>query len=380
MRRLFALLAWLCFSAGAAAADPLPPCLPGAALTLSAVGDVLIHRELQAQAWTEPRRFAGLWAPTRALIARADLAYANLEGPLAPGLDARWRPAPDPGEAYDGVVYSGYRRFNYHPRLAADLRMSGFDIVSTANNHALDRGPRGLDLTIDALEAARLPFVGTRRGGTGGSWVTETTVGPWRVAWVACASWLNRNRDAADQVLECNVPAERSRLLADIRRLRAREDVHFIVFTPHWGRQYRPQPRAKQTVLAREAVAAGVDLIVGNHPHVLQPWDEVEGGGRRAWVLYSMGNFVSHQQKPARRATAMAFVGLAPGADGRLRIGGLGYVPLHTRLDPQSGRYVTQPLDPAADPEAQAIILARLGESRRLSPREAGRRDCAPPP
>lgn len=364
--------------AAAAQADPLPPCLPGATLTLSAVGDVLIHRELQAQAWTEEQRFAGLWAPTRGLIARADLAYANLEGPLAPGLDAQWRPAPDPGEAYDGVVYSGYRRFNYHPRLALDLRASGFDIVSTANNHALDRGPRGVELTIDALETAQLPFVGTRRGESG-PWVTETAVGPWRVAWIACAAWLNRNRDDAGQVLECHVPAERARLLADIRRLRARADVHFIVFTPHWGGEYRPEPRQKQIDLAREAVAAGVDLVVGNHPHVLQPWIEEESGGRRAWVLYSLGNFVSHQQKPARRATAMAFVGLTPDAGGRLRIGGLGYVPLHTRLYAKTGRYVTQPLDPAVDPEAQAVILSRLGEARRLAPTEAGRRDCAPP-
>ena len=64
---------------------------------------------------------------------------------MASGLDRNFNEVPDPGMVYDRVVYSGYPRFNYHPSLAVDLRRSGVDVVSTANNHALDRGPVGVE-------------------------------------------------------------------------------------------------------------------------------------------------------------------------------------------------------------------------------------------
>lgn len=373
MRGLAASLLLAVFASPAAAA-PLPPCAPDAALTIAAVGDVLVHPALQEQAWSGPEGFAGLWAPAAGLIARADIAYANLEGPMAWGLNRDWIEQPDPGETYDDEVYTGYRRFNYHPRLAVDLRRTGFDIVSTANNHAIDRGPVGIDRTIDALELADLDHVGTRRAGRDAPWFTITEARGWRVAWVACAAWLNYIDDTQGQVLECG--AERAQVLDTLRRLRARDDVHLVILTPHWGAEHQPFNRPRQTELAREAVAAGADVIIGNHPHVLQPWVELEHGGRRAQVLYSIGNFVSHQQRPDQRASAVAYLGFVPGTDGRLKPGGLGYVPLHTRHDPQTWRYVTGPLDAAADPEAAAIIEARLGARRRLSAEAVGRPGC----
>lgn len=382
---MWALLALLSLTRPGWAAEPIdapldpppsvPACAADPALTLAVVGDVLVHRALQMQAWREPDRFRSLWSPVVELIARADVAYANLEGPMAWGLNRLWAAMPDPGDVFDDEVYTGYRRFNYHPRLGLDLRASGFHIVSTANNHAIDRGPLGIDRTIDAIEQADLAFVGTRPRGSSAPFVAFTERRGWRVAWVACADWTNLIDDDFDQVAECR-GAERDRLLATIRRLRARSDVHLVVFTPHWGWSYRAAPDVAQRELAAQAIGAGVDLVVGNHSHVLQPWVEIEAAGRRGLVMYSMGNFVSHQQKPATRASAIGFVGLRP-VGGRLQVAGAGYVPLHTQHDPVSDRFVTRPLHgEQADPEAWAVIAEVLDPARRLSSSAAGRADC----
>src|SRR5262245_7726551 len=149
-------------------------CEPGPRAIIAAVGDVLVHPELQRQAFRARDRYRVLWNGVEDLLARADVTYANLEGPTARGITRDFELVDDPGPRFDNRVYTGYALFNYHPALIEALGRSGVDLVSTANNHALDRGPLGIDRTIDALDEAGMNHTGTHREGEDGAWHTVT--------------------------------------------------------------------------------------------------------------------------------------------------------------------------------------------------------------
>ena len=118
-------------------------CEPGKRITIAAVGDILYHKQLLYQAFRKNGNFKDFWSPVAQILKRADLAYGNLEGPAAHGVAAGGRRVRDPGRRLDYRVY-GYKlpnvSFNYHPSAVLDLKESGFDVISTANNHTLDRG------------------------------------------------------------------------------------------------------------------------------------------------------------------------------------------------------------------------------------------------
>jgi Bacterial capsule synthesis protein PGA_cap len=177
-RALARLTIWLlvaCFgsSAGVRAASPMvfrDACTantPSAQrIVVAGVGDLLFHEVLQRQALTPETDYASYFAAVAPVLTGADITYGNLEGPAAHGVLQGGKDAKDPGRVYDGKVYGTAKDaliFNYHPSVAVDLKAAGFSVVSTANNHAADRRSLGIDRTIDALDAAGLPYTGTRR-------------------------------------------------------------------------------------------------------------------------------------------------------------------------------------------------------------------------
>ncbi|MCA9682992.1 MAG: CapA family protein, partial [Myxococcales bacterium] len=195
-------------------------CSPGRRVSLAFAGDLLLHHELQKQAYAAPtdQGAAVIWDAIADLLAAPDFTYLNLEGPIAPGLDRDFLEVEDPGRTYDRVVYTGYPRFNYHPSVAVDLARAGVDLVSTANNHALDRGPVGVDRTIAALHKAKLEFVGTREQGGPERWYTITEVEGLKIGWIACTKHTNQIADDFEQVLRCG---NGSVVAKTIERLRA---------------------------------------------------------------------------------------------------------------------------------------------------------------
>ena len=220
------------------------------------------------------------------------------------GQETRLPPGKD-DRSYDRRFYAGGENgvlvFNFHPSVVADIKAGGFDIVSTANNHAADRGPLGIDRTIDALEAARLAFTGTRRQNETAParpWGTITRAKGFAVAWLACTYATNGMPDPHAQVLGCFGPRGEPgvAVLDEIRRLAADPDIDAVILTPHWGNEYQPQPDESQRRLAHEAIDAGAAAVVGSHPHVLQPWERYEArDGREGLIVYSSGNFISGQ-------------------------------------------------------------------------------------
>jgi poly-gamma-glutamate synthesis protein (capsule biosynthesis protein) len=307
---------------------------PARMLTVAAVGDVLLHDRLQKYAAGQTDGFFVMMEPVADIIRAADVSFANLEGPAAAGISARGRKLKEPEGRYDGKIYAGYPSFNYHPSIAADLKRAGFDVVLTANNHALDRLSAGADGTVEALTAAGLSFTGSRaRTDKKRPWHAITPVdakaGAFNIAWLGCTYGVNEQPDPHGQILNCF--EDRDAILKEIAALRTRKDVHGVIFAPHWGTEYRHKPNKKQKALAYDALDAGAIAVLGTHSHVVSPWEKyVTRDGRETFITYSLANFVSNQEGLARRASLILLLGLMPDATGEeLAVAAAGWIPIH---------------------------------------------------
>jgi len=348
---------------------------------LAFVGDILLHTPLQRQSIREADGFVSLWRDVLPYLSAADLAYGNLEGVIAPKMTVSGVTVSTDGLPGDEYIYTGYPRFNYPPDVAAALARSGFNVLSTANNHGMDRGPGGVDLTIEHLEAHGLHAIGTRHSRhSDAPGFTLTRAGPYTVGWIACTYGLNGLPDPAGQVELCF--AHEDAILARIRDLLEGGRADAVIVTPHWGAEYSTDVTVRQRAFAHRAIAAGASLVVGNHPHVLQPWEQhLREDGSSGLVAYSLGNFVSNQKSLATRTTALLLVRLGRDEAGRIGPLAAGYVPLVVTLPslrPDAPRIGVAPLA-AADPEAAAVddLLARtLGRAGRLDPPYRGAADA----
>lgn len=339
------------------------PVVEGQAVTIAAVGDVLMHDPLQSYAAGQPDGFRALLARVTDLLQGADITFANLEGPAAANVYNTGREAKEPSTRYDGRVYSGYPMFNYHPSLVADLKASGIDVLLTANNHSLDRQSLGVDRTIEAIQAAGLPYTGTRhRDNMTAPWyaITPTTVGgkTWNVAWLGCTYGTNEIPDRNHQVLFCW--EQQDEVLATIRELAARPDIAAVFLTPHWGREYRHDPTDRQRKLAVAALEAGATAVIGTHPHVLEPFETYRtSDGRDAFIAYSLGNFVSGQSSLARSTSVILLLALMPNARDKLSLADVRFIP--TRVVPEGGGYFVEAIDRSSGGQkARAHVLEFL--------------------
>lgn len=232
---------------------PLPAPSPPAPIaprrwTVAAVGDVLLHGALQRQAATSG--FQGLWREVEPQFHRATVVYANLEGPTAPGVVGLGKPAEDPGAVFDNRVYTSYPMFNYPPALLDALQSSGVGVVSTANNHSLDRGILGVRRTIAELDTRNLAFTGTREDSESSrAWYVITNTDGLTVAWLACTYGTNGIPDRQGQVLDCY--KNREQLLDLVRDLSKDEGLGAIIVTPHWGVEYASTPSQREKLGSR---------------------------------------------------------------------------------------------------------------------------------
>lgn len=350
----------------------LNSCTGPARLSLALVGDVLLHRALQWRGYA--RGFDTIWGAATPLLSAADLTIANLEGPVAAGFARGGGRRDDPGPVFDDLVYTGYPTFNYHPVVIRALREAGLDIVTTANNHALDRGAGGLDATLSALDAAGMAHVGAVMGGAPNLVPLRLRTSVGDLSLIACTYDTNGIADPRDQVPLCY--ADAAALLRLVRQEAARGAG--VLVLPHWGQEYVLEPHARQRRLARDLVAAGAMAVVGTHPHVPQPWDTLQGPAGAAPVVYSTGNFVA-AQPPLERATAvLAWLELCPGPQGP-RVAGAGYVPLQMEFD-GADPSLTLPR-PGMGPHAEAglALLARLIPGRDLTAATECRQRRRPP-
>ncbi|QQA44478.1 CapA family protein [Pelagovum pacificum] len=366
-----------CRAVFTATPPPINACADGTRYNVAVVGDVLLHQPLQRQGYASG--FHTLWGEAVPFLRMADLAIANLEGPIAPGMTRGGGQRADPGAVFDGTVYTSYPMFNYNPVVLQALKEAGVDLVTTANNHALDRFSAGADMTIAQLEAAGLPFVGTVRAGAPRdfSHAVNTRIG--RLIFIACTFSTNGIGDPNSQVLHCY--REREALLGLVRAHASRADTAGVIVMPHWGIEYTERPASTDRQLAAELVAAGASAVIGTHPHVVQSWEILQGPAGNVPVIYSTGNFVSGQVNLPRQTGMLAWLELCrarPGGDlGRAltvnaAVGNAGWVAMRMART-QYGRQLI-----VADPEGIADaalpshqLIERLVPGRAMMPRMA---------
>ncbi|MBV2168593.1 MAG: CapA family protein [Bdellovibrio sp.] len=299
-------------------------------ITLSFVGDILIHQALYRSVVAGSQHFSQIWKKTDGLINKADISVGNMEGPAALVVDLQGRDHGDIGFVYDGDVYSGTNfLFNYHPRILSDLKKSGYDLLTIANNHVLDRHSLGIDKTIMAARQLSLPVVGARSSEErNASFYQIVQMQNMRIAFIGCTEMTNGNPDTKDQVLFCY--RNPKRILTLIQEISSRPEVDALVVLPHWGREYASTPEAQQKSYAKQYLEAGASVVMGSHPHVLQPWQKyVTHDGRETLIGYSLGNFVAGQYGLARKTGVVAYVGLSKEGSQKAKIFGVGYTPTY---------------------------------------------------
>jgi poly-gamma-glutamate synthesis protein (capsule biosynthesis protein) len=279
---------------GALAPTPPPPpaVRTTARATLGAVGDVLMHEAVKQSAAVHgggagatDGGFGWLFAPVADLLSEPDVTFANLETPIAP-------------KASQG---SRAFVFNAPPAAVSALQRAGVDLVSVANNHAFDQGRAGFEETLRSLEAVGMAYVG---GGPAAHPAGPVTLekGGLRLGFLGYTYGLNQPGNTCPApragAKPCVLAAEldRDRVTEDVRQLAGTVDA--VVVSLHWGVEYEQQPRAADVELAHRIADAGALVILGHHPHVLQPVELYRrADGRVAVIAYSLGNFVSNQSR-----------------------------------------------------------------------------------
>lgn len=238
---------------------------------LVAVGDLLCHNAILDQGRREGS-YAFLFAPVLPLLESADLAVLNQESMLVSDL---------------GRV-SAWPPFGAPLALGQAVADAGFDAVTLANNHALDRGAVGLADTRAFYETAGLSVLGVDGAYTV---IEKSSV---RLALLSFTE--NANGHAVPDNVSLSLLDEEERVRAALRAARASADA-VIVFV-HWGTEYADEPDGAQRRWAQLFADEGADAVIGTHPHVLQRAEWLTGrSGHETLVFFSLGNFVSNQQR-----------------------------------------------------------------------------------
>ncbi|MGO0062089.1 CapA family protein [Brevibacillus fluminis] len=275
---------------GNAAPAPVQPSEPVAPveheLTLMAVGDIMVHDQQLEAAW-DPKaktyRFDPFFAKIEPTLKQADLLLGNLETTMS-GSDQR---------------FTGYPMFNSPESLATTLKNVGFSAVTTANNHSLDRHELGVLRTIDNLDKVKLPHTGTFRTAEARNEPLILEKNGIKLGVLAYTYGTNGIKIPAGKPYLVNL-IDPQLIRKDVAR--ARElGADVVAVALHFGVEYQRQPNDAQRKAADLCFAAGADLILGSHPHVVQPyeWREIhnpDGSTRRGLVMYSLGNFISAQR------------------------------------------------------------------------------------
>ena len=200
------------------------------------------------------------------LLKSASIVLGNLEGPLA-RMSAR-----------EARNYS----YRVNPDLAAALTRAGINVLTLANNHALDCGREGVLETLEALASAGADAIGAGADRRAAHQPLIRRAGPWRVGLLGYY-WNQRCAATAD--LPGAAMATPDNLKADIGALKDRVDRVLVTF--HWGVPYYSRPSQKNRARARLAVDCGADVVIGHHPHIVQPFEIYRGRP----IFYSVGNF-----------------------------------------------------------------------------------------
>ncbi len=283
--------------------EPLPEKYGGVKISLIAAGDNLIHPNIYTDAYdrgNEEKRydFLPVYTDVADMISSADIAFINQETVMA-------------GAEYG---YSGWPCFNCPQSLGDDLVSLGFDVINIANNHMLDRGANGLDSTIDFWREKPVTLLGGYKNEDDAKELRITEADGVKIAWLSYTYGTNGITKSADS--DIVIPyIDDELILSDIAR--AREAADFVIVSIHWGDENVTEPNGEQRRLAELIANGGADLIIGHHPHALQPIKWIHTDRKDVLCVYSLGNFVSGMDRPINVVGGLLSLDIvSDGADG----------------------------------------------------------------
>ncbi|MBK9500277.1 MAG: CapA family protein [Leptospiraceae bacterium] len=254
---------------------------------VSAVGDIMVHSTQLTSAF-DPKckchNFHPVFKNIKEYLVSADIAFGNLETTL-------------PG---DSKLFAGYPQFGAPDELAHALKDAGFDILTTSNNHSVDTGRKGIDHTIDTLDSLGIRHLGTYKSieEFEKNRILLYTKNGINFAFLSYSYSTNGIAIPKDKVVNI---IDKDRIREDIQLARSKKpDVLIVAY--HFGTEYARFPDKFQKEMVDFAFQEGADIILGGHPHVLQPYEldwiqDKYGERKQRLVIYSLGNFVSGQIK-----------------------------------------------------------------------------------
>lgn len=262
-------------------------------VTLLAVGDNLIHIEVVQSGLQKDGsyNYDHLYDEIKDEITAADIAVVNQETILG-GKD---------------LTCSGYPAFNSPTEIGDALVNAGFDVILHATNHTMDKGLQGVLNTLEFWDKyPNIRVLGINRTKEDRNKIPIIEKNGIKIAMLNYTYGLNGYKVPKDMPYLVN-KLDKEQMEKDIKE--ARKEADFVIVFPHWGTEYVYEPVKSQKDLVAFFYDLGVDLVIGTHPHVLQPvaWYSPDSD-HKMLVYYSLGNFLSYQKEAPRMLGAMAYV------------------------------------------------------------------------
>ena len=303
--------------------------------TLTAIGDIMCHNTQYLDAYNDETGeydFSYVFDDISLYTKTADICIGNLETTFA-------------GE---DVGYSSYPTFNTPDSLAYELKDIGVDVLSTAGNHALDKGFNGLSRTIDVLNDADISHLGTYKSKEEQDKTLIKYVKGIKIAFVNFAYGTNGIPIPSDKPYCVNLIDE-NLMKEQIDRAKG-EEPDIIIACMHWGTEYKTTPSSTQEQLADFLFKNGVDIILGTHPHVLEPMEKRtvtldDGSTKDGFVIYSLGNFIADQNAEYTRDSIILNIDITKHTDGKITIDNYEYVPIYMYKDTSKKKQKMKLLD-----------------------------------
>lgn len=260
-------------------------CTGSRKITVSAIGDIMAHYNLQEYVYSEEALYNVLFEETKAVFLNDDLTIANLETPVV-----------------DDHDIEGYPTFNAKNDLLDAIKASGIEMLALANNHSLDQGVLGIGATVNAVKERGLYYAGCGNNRLESMKPAIVNVNGIIIGFLS-ATWTTniRQRTKSDDLPHVYiVPSYKQKYIDGfcevIRELNKYVDL--VVVGYHAGKEYVSHPIAEKEKAMKEFAEAGADVILGHHPHVLQEIEYYKTRDNRyTLIAYSLGNFISAQAR-----------------------------------------------------------------------------------
>ena len=288
-------------------------------ISMAVVGDIMCHSPNYKDAYnasTKKYDFSTFFPQIKSYISNADIAVGNLETTFAGGNKA----------------YSGYPTFNSPPQLAKDVQDLGIDVLTTSNNHSMDSGYNGVINTIDTLDDLGISHTGTFKSEEDKNKILIKDVNGVKIAFLSYTYGTNGIAIPKGKEYCINL-IDKDLIKKQLESAKA-QNPDVICVSMHWGIEYKLQPNTEQTDLADYLFENGADIILGSHPHVLEPMEKrtvtlSDGTKKDGFVIYSLGNFISAQKDKYTKDSIILNLKITKHSQGNITIDSYDYTPIY---------------------------------------------------